>query len=239
MSDEDLSQILDSLRRLTCLNIPESNFGEMAFRSLMRHPFLEKLHLKDAKNLSSKLIQQIMTNFPNLTEFSGTRLEACDIVGVVKGSKEADETDEGVTREEESLMYTPSQDWVCTKLTYLYISIRGLEGKPREWHRRIFRQLGKLNQLRNLDIDSTNPDDDEPCRDGLDFRPEAGLDEMAGLKQLECLDIAGLWQDLEHEDVEWMVKTWPKLRELYALAHNFPDFGPPNILQSGAWNRTA
>ncbi|KAG0230657.1 hypothetical protein B0O80DRAFT_463020 [Mortierella sp. GBAus27b] len=236
MSDEDLSRILDSLRRLTCLNIPESNFGEMAFRSLVRHPFLEKLHLKDAKNLSSKLIQQIMTSCPNLTEFSGTRLEACDIVGFVKGSEDADETDKGVTREEEEARkHPPPQDWVCTKLTYLYISIRGLEGKPREWHRRIFRQLGKLNQLRNLDIDSTISDGDERCRDGLDFRPEAGLDEMAGLKQLECLDIDGLWQDFEREDVEWMVKTWPKLRGLYAMAYKFHDHGHSNVLQSVGW----
>ncbi|KAG0230658.1 hypothetical protein B0O80DRAFT_502084 [Mortierella sp. GBAus27b] len=212
--DKEIAQIVDSCHRLTSLHISQSNIGETAFRSLTRHfPFLKELHLGQCRELTSGMIQKIMTNCSNLTLFHGTLLLAQDILGIHKAKEEEeDEEDEEEDEEEENTGEgtVKQQDWVCTRLELLNFSIGGLEGKPQEWHQQIFHQLGKLTRLRDLYLNRYISGNDFG-RDGLDFRLGSGLGELSGLKQLSIINFGGLWQDMMESDVIWMAKSWPKL----------------------------
>lgn len=59
-------------------------------------------------------------------------------------------------------------------------------------------------------------------RDGLDLRLEAGLDFLSGLKRLEDFSFQGLWQQMEEQDVRWMMRVW-KLRVIIGKLHHDND----------------
>ncbi|KAF9997969.1 hypothetical protein BGZ65_006470, partial [Modicella reniformis] len=128
MTDMDLSQILESCRKVTTLHMG-SAFGEQAFHSLSRH-FIDIQYLQ-CHGLTGAMTQQIMTSCPNLIEFSGANLDARDVIGTEK-----DETTG------EGMMVT--QDWICTRMQHLAIFINKVEGKSHELHPGVIRQIAKL-----------------------------------------------------------------------------------------------
>lgn len=207
--DGDLSRILDSCHRITSFTIIPSRLGESTFRSLARHfAHVRALDLFHS-GMTSKMAQQILTSCPNLTYFYGVALEACDILGVM-GVSEDDRM------EERTMMHWASREWVCTSLRSLRIHICGLEGKPRDWHQRVFLQLGKMEKLDTLVIAYPGF---RSKKDGLDLRVEAGLDLLSSLKTLRDFQFRGLWQQMEEQDVRWMMKAWPTLRSLTGELH--------------------
>ncbi|KAG0380783.1 hypothetical protein BGX24_005164 [Mortierella sp. AD032] len=54
---------------------------------------------------------------------------------------------------------------------------------------------------------------------GLDFTLEAGLDQLAGLKKLEELNLEGIYQRMGEKDVKWMLEHWPRLRVVEGELH--------------------
>ena len=207
-SDQQLSWIIDSCRKLTTFLDSDSMFGELAFRSLARHfATLQELNLGRCENVNSKMVQQIMTSCTGLILFYGTTLNASDILG--------DITDEDAT-EVETVVQEQPRDWVCTNLRFLTITICGLEGKPLAWHRRVMQQLARLNKLDTLSIcaSAIPPLASPAVRGGLDLRLEAGLGHLSSLKQLVALHFEGMWQQMEEQDVIWMIEAWPKLRRV-------------------------
>jgi hypothetical protein len=213
--DEDFSQIVDSCRRLTTFLLFDCEFGRgpvvRTFRSLVRHfQSLRVLRLSGCK-MTSKMIQQILTNCPNLTTFREGSLEACDILGITE--------DEGTAQLAE--IQLQSQEWVCTNLRNLEVFICGLRDRPHEWHRRVFQQLARLTKLERLYLNS--PASSVESRDGLDLRLETGLSALACLKHLKELKFKGLRQQMEEQDLKWMVEAWPKLRWLEGMVHHDSD----------------
>jgi hypothetical protein len=154
--------------------------------------------------LTSKMTQRIMTSCPSLTDFVGTSLDACDILGIPR--------DQEATIQE-AVMYQKSQDWICTNLKSLSIFICGLEDKPLEWHRGVLQQLARLRKLKILGVSLYHYS--VLNHDGLDLRLEAGLGVLSSLECLEEFRFPGLWQQMEEQDVRWMVQAWPELRYVY------------------------
>ncbi|KAF9917600.1 hypothetical protein BGZ65_012821, partial [Modicella reniformis] len=165
------------------------------------------LDLKECRGLTSAMAQQIMTSFPNLILFSGVSLDARDLLGIVKDE---------VTGEEKMV----TQDWICTHIQDLAIFINGLEGKPQEWHRSVLQQIAKLNKLRSLNLAAHRDSPSAISHDGLNLSLNTGLDSLASLKQLERLNVSGLWQEMEERDVRWMQEAWPNLDVRGELHHN-------------------
>ncbi|KAF9927398.1 hypothetical protein BGZ65_006779 [Modicella reniformis] len=207
LTDMELSLILDSCREVTLLSIYYSMFGEQAFQSLSRHfSKIQKLYFTKCRGLTSAMVQQIMTSYPNLIEFSGGSLDARDLLGIVKDE---------ATGEEKMV----TQDWVCTHIQDLAIFINGLEGKPDDWHRRILQQIAKLKKLKILVLSPHSSYNPRPPNDGLNFSLRTGLDSLSSLKQLTVLDISDLRQEMEEQDVRWMLEVWPKLSSVLGILH--------------------
>lgn len=214
VTDEDLSQILDDCRKITEFAIVCQfgyGFGKLAFESLTRHfEHVQRLDLSKS-HLSSGMAQQILTNCPHLTAFMGERLEARDILGIFP-------EDKAMMGDKTTMDQQPPQDWVCTKLRTLNIFICGLEDKPQEWHRGVFRQLSKMERLMHLIISPVGVFA-EKSRDGLDLKVEAGLDLLSSLKELHKLGFEGSWQQMEERDVKWMMEAWPMLKFVEGTLH--------------------
>jgi hypothetical protein len=146
-----------------------------------------------------------MTSCPRLEYLAADRLDVRDILGIAE--VEMEEAGRQGEHQEARQTFQP-QNWVCTNLRSFTVFICGLEGKPNEWQREVLKQLSRLTKLSTLIIGCWST---EPSRDGLDMRLQSGLDILSGLN-LQELGFKGVWQELEEEDVMWMVEAWPKLQ---------------------------
>ncbi|KAI8350044.1 hypothetical protein B0O80DRAFT_136204 [Mortierella sp. GBAus27b] len=205
LQDTTISQILDDSRRIISLKPCSSQFGNAAFQSLIRHfSYLQELDLQLSDGLTSKMAREILTSCPSLVFFHGVNLHVRDILGIKQ-----DEEEELTNSRTELTCRTP--DWVCTGLRRLSFFICGLEGKPLEWHRRVFQQLAKMECLEYLVVGSLQHVDGGPSGDGLDVRLEAGLDVLSSLRRLSTFGYNVLQQRTGKQDLEWMINAWPKL----------------------------
>ncbi|KAF9905656.1 hypothetical protein EC991_001486 [Linnemannia zychae] len=107
------------------------------------------------------------------------------------------------------------------------------------FQRRILQQLGQLTHLRALRLGRYGRDHNDPFYVQLDIRGvqplmlvdsyfqtdclelslESGLDELAGLEQLEELDVSQMAHRIGMEEVRWMVEHWPNLKTVEGLKY--------------------
>ncbi|KAI8349992.1 hypothetical protein B0O80DRAFT_531436 [Mortierella sp. GBAus27b] len=214
-----ISPVLDSCRRLSKLDLPGIKFDAEAQRSLSRHyPHLTYLDVGGYCDTTSAMVQQVMVSCPRLDYFRAQKLEARDIVGVAimdtVDTSEAGGSNGGQQATNQALH---PQDWVCVGLRTLSLHICGLEAKPAEWHREVMRQLSRLTNLEELRIGDCS--EFEPTWDGLDIKLRSGLDMLSNLKIRE-FRFVGLWQEMDEDDVRWMVEAWPKLSYVHGRLHH-------------------
>ncbi|KAG0314435.1 hypothetical protein BG000_005537 [Podila horticola] len=211
------SDVLGSCAKITDFAICGSLFGPSAFESLIRHfPHLTLLDLKRCNGVTSSMSLRILTSCHLLTEFcAGGSLAAQDILGV--GTQD----DQG----EEKL---EPQDWVCLSLKRLSISISGLRNRPPQWQSLILGQIARLHDLRDLSIGPKRGDFREEDHvaameldedDGIQLRLEAGLAILSGLKCLEVIGFLGLRENMDEDDVHWMLDAWPNLVGIVGKVH--------------------
>ncbi|KFZ09053.1 hypothetical protein V502_08972, partial [Pseudogymnoascus sp. VKM F-4520 (FW-2644)] len=217
LEDDDLAQVLGSCAKVTDFAICGSLFGLSAFESLIQHfPHLTLLDLTRCNGVTSAMSLRILTSCPFLTEFwAGGSLAAQDIVGV--GTQD----DQGQEKLE-------PQDWVCLSLKRLSISISRLSNRPPEWQSLILGQIVRLHDLRNLSIGPKRGgvrEEDHVAAmeldedDGIQLRLEAGLAILSGLKRLEVIAFLGMRQNMDEEDVRWMLDAWPNLVRIERKLH--------------------
>ncbi|KAG0380969.1 hypothetical protein BGX24_002189 [Mortierella sp. AD032] len=108
--------------------------------------------------------------------------------------------------------------------------------------RMMLRQLGRLTHLRKLCLGAIGRDWDNPeyyqlqiqgirtmvvdefiQRSCLELSLESGVDELAGLKQLEELEVHQMAHRIGLREVQWMVEQWPKLRAIRGLRYTCCD----------------
>ncbi|KAF9897793.1 hypothetical protein BX616_004972, partial [Lobosporangium transversale] len=106
-------------------------------------------------------------------------------------------------------------EWVCTGLTeltvYLEVDIDQETTEGMEKTRSVFKQLGKLTQLRSLKLTKRDSNDSETR--ALDLRLRTGLDELANLKWLHGLTFNDRHrQEIYLEEATWIVDNWPRIK---------------------------
>ncbi|KAF9120082.1 hypothetical protein BGX30_003386, partial [Mortierella sp. GBA39] len=201
MEDEHLASILDtcpSLQSLTAKVYGDSY--HQAFQSLTRHfATLAVLHLEGFNGITSTMNLRVLTSCFGLTEFSSTELEARDVLGVI----DIDDYEDGFNAQQA----LHPQDWACINLKSLKLYICGLRGRRTGWQQMVLRQLARLTKLQDLRIGIAYGR--QTSRDGIDLRLEAGLDILSSLESLADLHIDYLWQQMDEQDVRWMLRAWP------------------------------
>jgi len=56
----------------------------------------------------------------------------------------------------------------------------------------------------------------------LDFRLRHGLEQLSSLQELERILVRNLGLNLEEAEIDWMVRNWPRLRDLEGTFHQIP-----------------
>ncbi|KAF9899587.1 hypothetical protein BX616_002946, partial [Lobosporangium transversale] len=105
-------------------------------------------------------------------------------------------------------------EWVSTGLTeltvYLEVDIDQETPDGIEKTRSVFKQLGKLTQLRFLKLTEWYSSNSRTRT--LDLRLRTGLDELANLKRLRELSFNNDdRQEIDFEEVTWIVNNWPRI----------------------------
>ncbi|KAG0340783.1 hypothetical protein BG004_006277 [Podila humilis] len=207
---------------------------------------LTALDLHKSFHVSSRHSQTILTSCPNLEYCSLLGLHIRDMFDTFSvdvkweggegtsqdGSRPGQNRASRLERASSSSSNSSSisnlsdgNEWICLKMKELSLFICGLTDAGPKVNRKVFTQIGRLTQLRKLNVGTSGGLRFEEMarnsawrRDGLNCRVtpkgEGGLDELATLRDLQEFSMVGLEQHLEIEDVQWMVRHWPKLTKV-------------------------
>ncbi|KAF9972136.1 hypothetical protein BGZ73_004787 [Actinomortierella ambigua] len=191
-------------------------YNEETFRSLAEHQ-AQSIQVIDMGgyrgHISSRGVQQVLANCPRLKIFkTGGHspqmgyLLAEDIV---------------------------QSEWVCKGLEVLEVPIGGVcrfaPGEPCPRHpnekdpervcravqRAVYRQLGQLEHLQNLDVHMYNYSElKEAQLETLEWSLASGIEETKGLRKLKSLKFFGTNHRIGIPELQWMKEHWPCLTDL-------------------------
>ncbi|KAI8346948.1 hypothetical protein B0O80DRAFT_221270 [Mortierella sp. GBAus27b] len=184
VSDMSIGEVLRSMQECLEWNVGKSSFGPASFMALRDHFWsIRFLNLKQCSNVTSEMIQEILSSCPHLTVFKGDQVESKHIVS--------------------------GQPWVCQFMTELDIYVNMASGtncgESVQW--RVFAQLSMLYSLRTLRVGFAGDVESFPPS-GLDFRLCMGLDLLRSLTRLRTLSLVGTRQSMGVEEVNWMLRHW-------------------------------
>ena len=187
---------------------------------------LTRLHLNNCGSHTSGPMMKIPSSCPHLVHVRCTGpLDAREILGIDRDKATRMTGRTGRTRwigrqyEEQPLpesIHPP--EWACKNLQILEIAIRGLQYTG--WQRAVLLQLAKLRQLRVLDVDDYTDILRVRSQDGVAFSLMRGLGILSSLTLLERLGFYSLHQEMTKQDIEWMIKTWPRLSSVCGWVHH-------------------
>ncbi|KAG0015325.1 hypothetical protein BGZ80_009917 [Entomortierella chlamydospora] len=220
LSDAEFAKAIDLCRsRLTIATVFGTDFGPKAMQLLMeRHAAtLTLVNVTECHSVTSVMNLQILTSCPNLLKFHGSDLKAKDILGISDDAK-------AVTEQDLSLIQP--QEWPCKSLRILDVYICGLHKKPAAWHRLIIQHIAKFKKLEELNISPSASSYGKAIRsngesvDGLDLRLANGMDAMSDFKRLRALLCLNLRMKMGVEDVRWMTKAWPEMKNVFGVLNS-------------------
>jgi len=217
VSDKEYAVILQAAQRpLKVLDLNLRCLGADSFTLLRQSHFktLTKVNLLQAKNSTSDpsnspedsvsgWVQEVLESCPSLERIVARIITAQDIMN--------------------------GQPWVCLRLEEFKVMIdmefkgRALERGPKRPKytedeenqcRAIYGQLGRLTQLRSLNMHYWSWSPDRNTIFPLPLELRVGLGQLCRLKDIERIDYYGS-QDMRMVDLEWMLQHWPHLQLLH------------------------
>ncbi|KAF9954070.1 hypothetical protein BGZ72_004932 [Mortierella alpina] len=241
ISDEDMERLLAMMPNLTALNVRAKPFGLQSCLRLLQNQAqaspeagMVELDLVECSELSSAMIQKLMSSLPKLRVFGASKLEASDISNAFLISTAADPASscfaDKMTAQRQlsdfgagvisagAFMRGPSGPWSCLGLESLELSIVGLyrceNPGPALARDLIYEQLAQLVNLRVLILGENVGSIQPPAHYMLDWTLANGLGKLARLKRLQELDIRGLRAKMGLEEVKWMTHAWQNLQKM-------------------------
>ncbi|KFH70771.1 hypothetical protein MVEG_03619 [Podila verticillata NRRL 6337] len=205
-TDTVLSTLLRSTEQLTCLSVPSTGFGPLAFGTLREQgllPHMKQLCLTACEAVSSGMIQEILDSCPELEVLEAETLYSSDILGRL--------------------------DWTCERLRRLAIGIvidsvspaqlwrhvvwqspHRLNLKARvEDQQMVLQRIASLSRLESLVLKLQGEVDG--LRTALDLGVDKGLTKLATLTRLREFEVPSFSQHMDVPEIEWMIEHWPRL----------------------------
>ncbi|KAF9172523.1 hypothetical protein BGX21_005386 [Mortierella sp. AD011] len=180
--DNELFRMIENLRLpLEKLRAESTSFGRDSFKSLIsleRHyTNLRELNLSGCWDVTSGMIQQIMTKMPLLESLSADYLCVTDVLDASNMDRNSEDN---------------GQEWICKNIRTLRLCINlGGEFDPSsqeydERQRHVYRRLSNLELIEILEVGRSFLDRNR--RDSvqrMDSRPNSGLEYLLSLKRLK------------------------------------------------------
>ncbi|ORZ28865.1 hypothetical protein BCR41DRAFT_6943 [Lobosporangium transversale] len=208
LKDESTARFLRRMPGLKRLDIPRCELGQLSLQVLLSEKqetfdngqmvwktrpqklceTVERLVFNVRGTDVDGIAQAILSNCPRLKKFVGPKITMTEIAN--------------------------GAEWVSTGLTeltvYLEVDIDQETPDGIEKTRSVFKQLGKLTQLRFLKLTEWYSSNSRTRT--LDLRLRTGLDELANLKRLRELSFNNDdRQEIDFEEVTWIVNNWPRI----------------------------
>ncbi|KAF9939513.1 hypothetical protein BGZ65_010305 [Modicella reniformis] len=229
--DAAVEGILGSMQPHLEWKVGKSGFGPQSFKTLRNH-FRTILHLdlKQCQNVTSEMIQEVLSSCPQLVVFRGDRIEARHIVDgkpwVCSSLKELTvniDFDFGLASTTTTQGTPVAVDAETTEATTAIDSTKE-SAKPLENNgmdqvqRRVFKQLSVLHDIRTLNVgfednveSGVGAEGNSALHLGLDLRLRMGLDQLHCLKKITTLSFQGTLQTICVEDISWILVHWKSL----------------------------
>jgi len=139
-----------------------------------------------------------------------------------------DELNEAMARFAASRDVLEVKPWVCLKLEHLTMCFAfPLEQAMEGWDEQVFRQISKLDCLESLNLGQSVYISDHFIHDentrGLQLKVQLGLALLAPLKKLVTLKFFGTHQNLDEQDLLWILNQWSSLKEISRGLHGDKD----------------
>ncbi|GJJ69686.1 hypothetical protein EMPS_02034 [Entomortierella parvispora] len=114
--------------------------------------------------------------------------------------------------------------WVCLNLIQLTLFISFPTVASSQWDEQVFQQISKLDRLESLNLGQSVHIRDHSLHGGfytrgLDLRIQSGLTLLAPLKNLVTLKFSGTQQELDEQDLMWIMDQWSTLKEMSRDLH--------------------
>ncbi|KAI8597586.1 hypothetical protein EDD21DRAFT_385091 [Dissophora ornata] len=119
--------------------------------------------------------------------------------------------------------------WVCLKLEHLTMRFTFLLDQPTvDWDNQVFQQISKLECLKSLNLGPSTWIDDDDYNDfgapgvysrGLQLQVQSGLTLLAPLKNLVSLEFTDTNQNMDEQDLLWILNQWPRLKSIGRSLH--------------------
>ncbi|KAF9902839.1 hypothetical protein EC991_004498 [Linnemannia zychae] len=199
-SDDVWANIIQLLPPLKVFQIISRLFEEQGLARLQEYHFktLRNLNVRGCPLFSSRMVLSVLTGCVHLEEFRAPYLYAVDLKSGASSS----------------------QDWVCVGLKCLRLHIAGEPNDP-ESNELVFKQLSRLHQLRQLNLDQllmfylpTELIDHLTKKGSLQVRLDTGLGHLSTLRQLATISFDNTHQNMRVEEVEWILENWTSLEEI-------------------------
>ncbi|KAK3822663.1 MAG: hypothetical protein J3Q66DRAFT_397141 [Benniella sp.] len=232
-SEGQLVEILNGCKsNLTSFENSCDYFKDLSCQALVSNlaSTLTHLRLEKCEFSSSVSAMKIISSSPHLVHFHCAKpLNAREILGIQRDTSEppayprashAQQSNQPSRNQPLAKSIHPPE-WACKNLQTLEIGICGLYSGTPEWQQAVLKQLAKLTQLRVLDVQAgADATLKTGSRDGLAFRLASGLDILSSLTMLETLRFGTIWQEMEEQEIEWIIKAWPRLSSIHGWVHH-------------------
>ncbi|KAF9120378.1 hypothetical protein BGW39_011471 [Mortierella sp. 14UC] len=199
--DKDVATVIRLVPPLKHLRLQARSFGPLCFGELGKRHFgtLRSLCLSRCDGLTSRMALEVLNNCSLLEVFEARCISVVDLAEL-------------------------PQPWACHRLKYLGICFNGGHDQP-GMDSVVFEQLSRLKQLEEIDLSLT---DIPHMRRRLEGRvPQwdlnsGGLERLVTLRRLRRVAF-GIGQNLEQEDIEWMLEHWRLLESLEGILSPYLD----------------
>ncbi|KAF9438680.1 hypothetical protein BGZ76_005823 [Entomortierella beljakovae] len=187
-----LQQILNSISRLTQLNVNEAKWGPESFHALSRFFGTLENFLSREESFTSVMVNILMCSCPNLRQLKAKILYGVDILG----DSLAESSGPSV------------QEWICTRLETLSIrfDLQDINSQIP-----ILERIANLKQLTHFHL----MEDNFEAHPTITISLGSGLDILKSLRRLRFVTIPGINHSMTEVDIEWILNNWKNLECLY------------------------
>ncbi|KAF9900611.1 hypothetical protein EC991_007092 [Linnemannia zychae] len=213
--DSLLARLLETLPRLRSFHVPSCDFGAETFKALKsRIQQMEELTVAFTRKpgVDGRRLVQLMIRARNLRYLDASGVSLDPWLFYVNESLQEEDVHQQDEEEHEEIpewgRIRPQSgaqvtSWACRYLETISIGFTTLEVNRRQ-SQAIYANLSRLRHLRRIHI--------LPNHFPVSF--DAGLEQLATLKQLTHFDVHEAERVIPEEVIKWMGITWPKLKVL-------------------------
>ncbi|KAF9941597.1 hypothetical protein BGZ65_002472 [Modicella reniformis] len=190
-TEAQTTQLIEGMQQVIVFKVFSCDFGLLSLVALGSHFLgLEKLDINNSRTTTGSIVPEILASCPQLESLSVGRVKSQYIVH--------------------------GQPWACVRSmkTLRICVILPQSCEDANHHQRdVLKRMSQLINLNYLDLtDACKPRSHVKY---LDLRLKKGLGQLASLKLLMCLVVSSSHQRLEAKDVEWMTKSWRRLKAVH------------------------